>query len=271
MPYLRKWIYSGNVIEAAEYYSIRIPKSIKWDNFGTRPLRGKNHHITPEQMQKLNNRNAVVHLCRIMNMNFGPSDIFLTNDLREVPLLPNGELDETELKKYIAKFTRKLRKEYKKAETTFKYIWVIEKETDEGPVRPHVHMLLPKFSFDKIVDAWDFGGCTIRRLDCNRDYKGIANYLSKDPTLGVNHKKRWGASKNIEQPSIPPPKKIQYPGGPVKVPKGYKQIIDRAYWSDVTGLSRYIRFVKMGGEDFTGWIVKGGRAGPDPIPIDTGG
>ena len=270
MPYLRKWILSGNVIEAAEYYSWRTPKtlagSFTW-NLGKKSLRGKNRRITAEQQRKLNNRNSVMHACRVMNNNFGPDDTFATLDLRVIPLLRDGALDEEYIKKeYIAKFNRWLRKEYRDAGVEYKYFWVIEKETPEGPVRPHVHVLLPKFSFDAIVKCWPFGGVTIRRLDTNRDYKGIADYLSKDPTLGTNHKKRWGASKNLRQPEIPPAKRIVYPGGYIKPPKGYKEIIDRSYWSDITGMSRYVRFVKMDGMDISGVEVNRGRAGPDPIP-----
>ncbi len=267
MPFLRKWIYSGNVIEAAEYFSIRTPKSISWPEIGKRPLRGKNRQLTSEQQQKLNNRNAVNHCCRIMNCNFGPRDIFETLDLAFIPLLPDGEPDEDAVKKVILpKYTRKLRTVYRKAGVEFKYMYVIEVATEQGPVRMHIHMLLPKFSFDAVVECWTFGGCTIRRLDSTRDYKGIANYLSKDPTLGVDHKKRWGGSKNLVQPKIDC-KTIQFPGGYIKAPKGYKAIIDRPYVSDVTGLSRYVRFVKMDGVDFSGQIMQS-RAGPDPIPIE---
>jgi hypothetical protein len=267
LPFLRKWIKTQNVIEAAEYFTIRVPKSIRWpEEIGKRPLRGKNRHITSEQQQKMNNRHAVLHFGRVMNNNFGPEDFFITNDLRDVPFLPNGEPDEDAVKDYIAKYTRKLRTCYRKAGATFKYLWVIEKETEQKKVRIHVHMLLPSFSADDVMSCWTFGGCTIRRLDCNNDYKGIANYLSKDPTLGVDHKKRWGGSKNLKQPDIPPPKKIQYPGGQIKPPKGYKLVVDRAYVSDITGLSRYVRFVRMGGADIAEPLFLNPRAGPAPIP-----
>lgn len=266
MPFLRKWIYSGSVIEATEYYSIRTPKSISWPNIGKRPLRGKNNSITTEQQQKLNNRNAVNHLCRILSGNFVPQDFFVTLDLKVVPLLPSGEPDEKAIKNIIAKYTRKLRPLFQKAGVEFKYVWVIEKATEEKAVRPHIHMVLPKFSADILMECWTFGGFTIRRLDSTRDYRGIANYLSKDPTLGVDHKKRWGGSKNLIQPKIDC-RKIQYPGGPIKAPKGFKEVIDRSYVSDVTGLIRYVRYVKMDGTDFSEQIFTGARAGPDPIPF----
>ena len=240
--------------------------SFTW-NLGKRPMRGKNRMATPEQQKKLNTRNAVMHVCRVMNNNFHPEDIFFTGDLREIPHLPDGTWDIDYIKREcIPKFTRAMRKEYRRAGVEFKYIWVIEQEAPDGPVRPHVHMLLPAFSFDAIVKHWTFGGAVIRRLDTNRDYKGIADYLSKDPTLGVNHKKRWGGSKNLRQPEIPPARKIVYPGGEIKPPKGYKEIIDRAYWSDITGMSRYIRYVRMDGMDVAEGEVLHGRAGPDPIP-----
>lgn len=265
--YLRKWIKTANVIEAEEYFTLRIPKSIQWpEELGKRPLRGKNRSITSEQQKKLNNRNAVLHFGRVLNNNFGPSDFFTTFEFRSVPLLENGEPDEDAVKDCIAKCTRKLRTQYRKVGVTFKYIWVIEKETEEKKVKIHVHMLFPEFSADAILKCWTFGGVTIRRLDCNRDYKGIANYLSKDPTLGVNHKKRWGGSKNLIQPEIPPPKKIKYPGGPIKAPKGYKLIVDRSYSSDITGMSRYVRFVKMGGADIAEPLFLSPHAGPAPIP-----
>ena len=264
MPFLRKWIYSGSVIEAEEYFAIRTPKSIKWCEIGNKPLRGKKRSFTSEEQQKINNRNAVKHLWRLLNSNFQPNDIFVTNDFREEPLRTNGEPDEEQVKKYIEKYTRKLRLIYKKAGIEFKYIWVIEKATEQGKIRIHFHMLLPKISLDAIESCWSEGGCTLRRLDATRDYKGIANYLSKDPTLGMNHKKRWGQSKNLVQPKIDS-RKIQYPGGPIKPPPGYKEIIDRSYWSDITGLIRYVRYVRMDGIDIAGRILQDAREAPDSI------
>jgi hypothetical protein len=261
---MRKWIDSGQIIEAEEYFAIRTPKSIKWPEIGKKPLRSKNRYITTEEQKKLNNRNAVKHLERLVTGNFKPPDFFLTLDLREIPLLPNGEPDEETVKKLIEKFYRKLRKIYLKAKVEFKYIWVIEKATLDGPKRIHAHMLIPKFSLDAIAACWTFGGCTIRRLDISDDFKELADYLSKDPTLGMNHKKRWGGSKNLIQPKISC-KKIQYPGGPIKPPKGYKEIIDRAYWSDITGLIRYVRYIRIDGFDIAGRILKDTGTGLDQI------
>lgn len=270
MPFLRKRIISGNVIEVIEYFSLRVPNSVRWPaKFGEKAIRGKNRKISSEQQRKLNNRNAVNHLCRILNANFKPEDFFLTLDLATVPLLEDGEPDENAIKKLIAKYTRRLHAIYQKAGKDFRYVWVIEKETPEKPVRPHVHMIVPAACSDDIMDAWTFGGCAIRRLYANDDYRGIANYLSKDPTRGVGHKKRWGGSKNLVQP-VCDCRKISRPGGPVKTPIGYKEIFERSYVSDVTGMYRYMRFVKMFEQDVSGYIITGARAGPDPIPIETG-
>lgn len=264
MPFVRKWIQAGPVLEAEEYFAIRTPKSIRWTEIGKRPLRGKNRSPTPEQQRKLNNRNAVKHLSRLINANFSKKDIFVTLDFREIPELPDGEPDIEELKKRMGRGLRKLRKIYKDAGVTFRYIWVIEQATEQGKKRPHIHLLLPRFSLDAIVGTWDYGGCTISTLDATKDFKGIAAYLSKDPTLGVNHKKRWGASKNIVQPKVDV-RKIEYPGGEIRTPKGFKEIVDKSYWSDITGLIRYVRYIRIDGDDFGHRLLKDARGAPEEI------
>lgn len=264
MPYVRKWIKSGPVIEAEEYFCIRTPKHLRRLEIGERARRSKNRSPTTEQQKKLNNRNSVKHLCRLINANYGRRDLFVTNDFQDIPLLPDGEPDLEELKNRVGKYLRKLRKIYKDAGVTFKYIWVIEQATEQGRKRPHVHLLLPRISLDAVADAWEYGGCTPRRLDATKDFKGIAAYLSKDPTLGMNHKKRWGASQNLEQPKEDC-RKIEYPGGPIRAPKGFKEIVDKAYWSDITGLIRYVRYIRIDGDDFGRCVLKDARGAPDEI------
>ena len=120
-------------------------------------------------------------------------------------------------------------------------------------------------SMDTAASCWNLGGLNIRRLDATKDYKALANYLSKDPTLGTEHRKRWTQSKNLKKPDIKV-RRIVYPGNYIKPPPEYKQILERVYWSDITGMSRYIRYVKMDGTDLAGQVLHGPRSGPDHIP-----
>ena len=266
MPYMRKRILSGSVLEIAEYYTLRTPRGIGRLELGEHPLRGKNHKITTSQQQKINNRNAVLRLGRLINANFGPFDLFITTDYAVEPVLPNGESDESQALKDQQKFIRRLREKYRRAGgENFRYIAVIEKATEKSRKRIHHHIFLPKMSMDAAVSCWDLGGLNIRRLDAAKDYRALANYLSKDPTLGSEHRKRWTQSKNLKKPVVKV-RRIIYPGDYIEPPQGYKQIIDRSYWSDITGMSRYIRYVKMDGTDMAGQVLHGTRTGPDPIP-----
>lgn len=273
MPCFRKWVTSGNVTEAIEYFAIRTPKQFKPD-FGEKAIRSKNVNVTSEQQQKINNRNAVNYLCRLINANFKIGDLWLTFDFEVEPLLENGERDKDAVIAIMEKYHRKLRGLYKKSGLVFKRIYGIEVENIKGPVRMHVHEILPRFSADAVINCFVWGGVTLRTIDGNGDFIEFAQYLSKDPTLGTDNKKRYFPSKNLAKPKVKV-KKIKYPGGQIKTPKGYKLIIDTPYVSDITGMIRYVRFVKYGVDysvsDYATvtYTSISHRRGPEEIPVFT--
>lgn len=254
---MRKRIKAGSVLEIAEYYTLRVPKSIQWPDIGKKLIRGKNRSVSSEKQRKLNSRHAALRLGRLINANFSMGDVFATFDFNAEPLFPTGECDMDAVIGMMQKLIRKLRREYKKAGVTFKYIAVIEKATEQGKKRVHIHMFVPSMSWDVIKSCWAEGGTTLRGLDATKDYKKIANYLSKDPTLGTNHKKRWYQSKNLTKPQETV-RQINHPGDYIKTPPGYKEMDERVYWSDDSGLYRYIRYVKVDGADFARQIIKDG-------------
>ena len=248
MPYLRAEYQAGAVKEYEDYFSIRTP--------GKKIPRGKNRRFTSEQQQKLNNRNAVKKLTRIINANFFKNDIFATTDYEIEPLLPNGEVDMKKLKNDLRNFERRIKGYCKKnGLSPPKILAVIEQANERGRVRAHTHIILSKMSYDALRSLWSLGGIKIGPLDATREYKGLANYLSKDPTLGTNHQKRWSASQNliIPKPKIRVIKRGERPPDP---PKGFKEVMQREYTSDITGLIRYTRFIKINEADYARRILR---------------
>ena len=69
MPYYRKYIYSGPVLEMHEYYAIR-PPGIK--------NRSHNVNISSDWQKDINLKNTKKQVDRLVNTNFTRKDYFLT-------------------------------------------------------------------------------------------------------------------------------------------------------------------------------------------------
>jgi len=109
VPYIKEVAVTGKVKEVCKKYSTR---------YGRKGIpRCENIHVTPEDVKKVNMRNAETKLRRLINTNFGFNDIHLVLTYRK------GERPiPEESKKYLAKFLRDLRVLYRKYGTELKYI-----------------------------------------------------------------------------------------------------------------------------------------------------
>ena len=190
VKYRTKTIKSGNVLEV-EVYPI-------WDTH-TSTSRARKTKESREAQKRLNYKNAVKTVVRLINANFTDSDFWATFTY------DNAHLPKTyaDAQREVQKFIRRL-KHYAERHhfPPLKYVYWTEFENDEkkGKKRMHHHLVTNFADRDKMEDLWGNGGRNnVRRLVADDSgYEGMARYCMKDPK-GL---KRYVASKNLKKPQI---------------------------------------------------------------------
>lgn len=197
MPYVKRTTVAGKTIETEYYYTSRYQKKgIK---------RGDKVKATKEAQKKVNTRAAERKLRVLMNNNFEYGDYHIVLDyIRE-----KGKPDRTrdEMRADIAVFLRELRKAYKAADRSLKYIHVME--IGERGARHH-HLVINKIDTEVLQNAWykAYAGhnrVKVFPLDDTGNYGKLASYFIKytDKTVGTEQGlqgKRWNCSKNLVRP-----------------------------------------------------------------------
>lgn len=243
MAYIKRTWVTGSVIEVEKYFTF------KYKNKKVNRMPKVNH--TPEAMQKVNERNAIKKLRRLINANFGYNDkhLILTYAPQNRPASPEAA------KKDLEKLTRNLRKLYKKHGLELKYISVGE----YGKKSAHFHMVINKgISVDDIAEIWPHGRIRANPLDKSGDYSQLAEYLVKqtrktfnDPERAI-FKKRWNSSSNLikPEPIVELVKSESWRETPT-APEGYYVITDSIYTdvSDITGYPfQYYKCLSLSGK-----------------------
>lgn len=177
----------------------------------------------------------------MVNANFRQGDLFLTLTFRERVDVENAL---RLFRNFISRLKR-LRK--RKGYSELKYLYVVESKRK----REHIHLLINKMdlSMKELSEVWGLGRVMVSILEPGGDYTGLAYYITKE-----NYKeygKRWSGSRNLEKPKVKvtlvsEEKKTKR----LRVPKNYKVIEEVQYYSEITGHTRYVRAVKIGGEDY---------------------
>ena len=238
--YLQKKYFAGLTLDVEKYHTTK---------FNSKKItRSANINRTPENMKKVNERNAAKNLRRKINANFTAGDYHLILTYRPEERALNPEDARNDLKRFLDR----MRRHYKKLEKELKYIAVAE----YGKVSMHFHMVvnggvLP----EEINKIWGHGRVGLRVLDDSGDYIKLADYLIKqtrktynDPEKAV-FKKRWCSSRNLKEPEVETnivkaDSWREYP----KAPKGYMIIPDSIEYgvSEITGYPyQYYRMIKI--------------------------
>ena len=133
-----------------------------------------------------------------------------------------------------------------------KYIYVTE-TGKKG--REHHHMVINAMdiSIKELSEIWGHGRMMVSRLEPGGDYTGLAFYITKE-----NYKeygRRWNGSRNLEKPKekiieVTKSRKLH-------VPKGYKVLEEIQYYSEITGFTRYIKALRIGGTDYGEGFTQG--------------
>lgn len=233
MPRYLKRIWAGDVYEEKIYFSPR--------ERGISCERAAKENLSTEKMEEYNCLEAKRRCARMVNTNFKEGDIFLTLTFRE-------RVDiKTALRLFRNFISRLKRLRKRKGYSELKYLYVVESKRK----REHIHLLINKMdlSMKEISEVWGLGRVMVSILEPGGDYTGLAYYITKE-----NYKeygKRWSGSRNLEKPKVKvtlvsEEKKTKR----LRVPKNYKVIEEVQYYSEITGHTRYVRAVKIGGEDY---------------------
>ena len=162
MPYIRETCIAGKTIEIEKKFSSRF------NNHGIK--RSPNMNKTPEDVAKVNERNAEKELRRKVNHNFKPGDLHLVNTYSGKE--PNLE----EAKKDIEEFIRKIRNLFRSQGKVLKWISVTEYKNK----RIHHHLIINAISVNDLIKYWPKGHIRPSFLDSTGNYKKLAAYLIKE-------------------------------------------------------------------------------------------
>lgn len=233
MPRYLKRIWAGDVYEEKIYFSPR--------ERGISCERAARENLSSEEMAEYNCLEARRKCARMVNANFRQGDLFLTLTFRERVDVENAL---RLFRNFISRLKR-LRK--RKGYSELKYLYVVESKRK----REHIHLLINKMdlTMKELSEVWGLGRVMVSILEPGGDYTGLAFYITKE-----NYKeygKRWSGSRNLEKPKVKvtlvsEEKKTKR----LRVPKNYKVIEEVQYYSEITGHTRYVRAVKIGGEDY---------------------
>lgn len=190
VKYRTKTIKSGDVLEC-EVYPV-------WDTRSS-ISRARRYRESRETQKRLNNKNAIKNLIRLINTNFTDNDIWgtFTYETKKLP----SSIEEAQ--KEMQKFMRRL-KYYAKTHNfpQLKYVYVIEFEDDEtkGKKRVHHHVVTNFPDRDVAEQLWRGGARKqTRRLQADDSgYEGLVRYILKDP----RGTKRYVTSKNLDKPIV---------------------------------------------------------------------
>ena len=231
MPRYLKKIWAGDVYEAKEYNSPRQK--------GKGCERAMRENISPEKIAEYNFLETRKKCGRMINANFKAGDLFLTLTYREQV----GIEEALRLFRNFIGRLKRLRK--RKGMDALKYIYVIE-TGKKG--REHLHMIINDMdvTLKELTELWGLGRVMISRLEPGGDYTGLAFYITKE-----NYKeygRRWNGSRNLEKPKETVTEVTK--SRRLRVPKNYKVVEEINYYSDMTGFTRYMKAIRIGGEDY---------------------
>lgn len=212
MPYIKSICKAGRTKEIAKYYTKRYkPKGEK---------RNPKEKETSGKQQKVNDRQLVRKLTRILNENFDETSRYVTFSYA----VKNRPPDIGTLLSHRRELLKNMRKVYKQDGQAMKYVETTE-VGDRGAT--HIHMVINDIDMRKIEKLWKYGFVSSKPLDDTGQYRRLAEYFIKyyQKTRRTDkqiQKKAYNCSRNLKRPK---PKKKVMRGErfrkDIRVPKGW--------------------------------------------------
>lgn len=269
MPYLRKTVKHGKIIEVQKYFNGRYMRKK-----GNAPPIGE----TPPEQKKWQEKNAIRKVWRLLDENFGKGDLWTTLTY------PAGTKPAAQqVRDDLQHFLRKLRAAYKKAGKVLKYIYSAGRGKRGAA---HIHMVLPKFDIDAVRDIWaaivnagEYVRCDFKPLAKEKDYYKLAGYIIKNSKEDFEsadpvYKKRYCASRNLTKPKEKT-EKINHRTWKKDAPEKKGYYIDKARsWAGVNCFGypvQYTVYVELGGtpleKETGGGADRGALQEPERDPL----
>lgn len=184
------------VIEETCVAGRTIDRIIKVTSGCHKEKRKKKMNVTPEKVQKNNDRLAVKTLMRLLNANFKYGDLHIVLTYEYAP-------DKLQAKKDRDAVIKKLRRQMKKLGKKLKYIAV----TEYKHTRIHHHLVVNCDDIQMIEEAWNKGWVKFVGLDDTGNYIDLAEYLIKETSKTIREegsvcKRRYAASTNLIKPVV---------------------------------------------------------------------
>lgn len=208
--YVVKTIQSGDMLESEIYPLYRKQKQV--------PKREKQESKESRLAQiKLNWKSTVKNAVRLINTNFKQNDYFVTLTYKD-GYLPNEERAKKDIKNYIARLRRYIRKN-KLPELKYMYSIEFIAEDERGrtkKIRVHHHIIMNSVIPRELVeDIWGQGRADAKRLQADEfGFEGVARYITKKCKLhqcneedqtedGIKKfEKTWVSSTNLKKPTV---------------------------------------------------------------------
>lgn len=188
--YIKRTVRAGKVIEIEKYYAPTYGRHGRRRAPRTAP--------TPEDVARVNEKNAINRLRWILDANFRGGDLHAVLTYRRA-----DRPDETEARARLQKALRILRKTAKGSGTILRYVHA----TEYRRRAIHHHMIVSGVTLDQLQDAWPWGRVHATPLDASGEYGTLAAYIVKETRTtfrdgAAPFAKRWCASRNLVQPEI---------------------------------------------------------------------
>ncbi len=194
MPYVKRTVIAGNVIETKKMFTPRYGKKGQ--------SRASAQKITEEAQAKVNERK----LCEILRWKIEAN--FKENDFHAVLHYNDKPQTLEKIHSDLRRFLNRLRRLYRKSGKAFKYIAVIE---TKRMTNPHIHLIVEETDIKILAKIWkEIAGGRISNnlLDGREFHQDLAEYLMKESrstaarNAGEKNKKRYWCSQNLSEPVI---------------------------------------------------------------------
>ncbi|WP_285823936.1 rolling circle replication-associated protein [Schaedlerella arabinosiphila] len=232
--YRNKTLYALKEIKAGDQFEVEIYPQFK--NMDEVPEEGRRIVKDNSSAQKnLNDKNARKYLTRLINHNFGESDLWITLTYDDAHLPADGDIGKAlkDVRNYIGRINYRRRKRGLKSA---KYVYVIEYD-EVADIRWHIHIVMDgELDMDTVEACWGQSSRNeVRRTRKDKDgLSGMAHYLVKEKKR-IRSERRWNSSKGLKKPGV----RVVHSKQPIKGNGSYKQI--SAYIDEMVKNQNYIQ------------------------------
>lgn len=190
-----KSVYALKEITAGEQFEVEIyPEFRKMDDV---PEEGRVKRDNSAAQKNLNDKNARKYVERILNHNFGDSDIWITLTYGAGEEPENMEEAIRNMQNYIRRIAYQRKK---RGLPAVKYIYITE-YSPEDDIRWHHHLVMDGLlDMDTVENTWKKGRRNeTRRLEKDEHgLTGMSIYITKEKDRKKGEK-RWNSSQNLKQ------------------------------------------------------------------------